>query len=96
LYRLFFNSPLEEIAAITPGFSGAELKNLVNEAALLAARREQNEVRYKDVLDALEKIVLGPERPILLSRAAGSAPPTMRADTPSWASWCPAPIRCTG
>jgi cell division protease FtsH len=60
---------LEEVAAATPGFSGADLKNLVNEAALLAARREQNEVRHKDFLDALEKIVLGPERPILLSRA---------------------------
>ena len=54
---------------MTPGLSGADLKNLVNEAALLAARREQNEVRHKDFLDALEKIVLGPERPLLLSRA---------------------------
>jgi cell division protease FtsH len=63
------DASLEEIAATTPGFSGAELKNLVNEAALLAARREQNEVRHQDFLDALEKIVLGPERPILLSRA---------------------------
>jgi cell division protease FtsH len=60
---------LEEIAAATPGFSGADLKNLVNEAALLAARREQNEVRQKDFLDSLEKIVLGPERPLLLTRA---------------------------
>ena len=60
---------LPEIAAATPGLSGADLKNLVNEAALLAARREQNEVRHKDFLDALEKIVLGPERPLLLSRA---------------------------
>jgi cell division protease FtsH len=60
---------LGELAAATPGFSGADLKNLVNEAALLAARREQNEVRQKDFLDALEKIVLGPERPLLLSRA---------------------------
>ena len=57
-----------EIAAATPGLSGADLKNLVNEAALLAARREQNEVRQKDFLDALEKIVLGPERPLLMSR----------------------------
>jgi cell division protease FtsH len=63
------DASLGELAATTPGFSGAELKNLVNEAALLAARREQNEVRHKDFLDALEKIVLGPERPILLSRA---------------------------
>jgi cell division protease FtsH len=63
------DATLEGIAAITPGFSGADLKNLVNEAALLAARREQNDVRHKDFLDALEKIVLGPERPLLLSRA---------------------------
>jgi cell division protease FtsH len=60
---------LEELAAATPGFSGADIRNLVNEAALLAARREQNEVRQKDFLDALEKIVLGPERPLLLSSA---------------------------
>ncbi len=58
---------LAEIAATTPGLSGADLKNLVNEAALLAARREQDDVRQKDFLDALEKIVLGPERPLILS-----------------------------
>jgi cell division protease FtsH len=63
------DASLAEIAATTPGFSGADLKNLVNEAALLAARRGQNDVRQKDFLDALEKIVLGPERPLLLSRA---------------------------
>ena len=60
---------LGEIAAATPGLAGADLRNLVNEAALLAARREQNEVRQKDFMDALEKIVLGPERPLLLSHA---------------------------
>jgi cell division protease FtsH len=60
---------LGNLAAMTPGLSGADLKNLVNEAALLGARREQQEVRHKDFLDALEKIVLGPERPILMSRA---------------------------
>jgi cell division protease FtsH len=58
---------LGELAASTPGLSGADLRNLVNEAALLAARREQEEVAQKDFLDALEKIVLGPERPLLLS-----------------------------
>jgi cell division protease FtsH len=63
------DASLSELAAVTPGLSGADLRNLVNEAALLAARREQNEVRQKDFLDALEKIVLGPERPLLLSRA---------------------------
>jgi cell division protease FtsH len=60
---------LADLAAATPGLSGADLKNLVNEAALLAARREQDDVRQKDFMDALEKIVLGPERPILLSDA---------------------------
>ncbi|HYB98034.1 MAG TPA: ATP-dependent zinc metalloprotease FtsH [Candidatus Limnocylindrales bacterium] len=59
---------LDELAAATPGLSGADLRNLVNESALLAARRNQSEVRQKDFLDALEKIVLGPERPLLLSR----------------------------
>ncbi|HVQ74330.1 MAG TPA: ATP-dependent zinc metalloprotease FtsH [Candidatus Binatia bacterium] len=63
------DASLGELAAATPGLSGADLRNLVNEAALLAARREQNEVRHKDFLDALEKIVLGPERPLLLSRS---------------------------
>ena len=60
---------LGNLAAMTPGLSGADLKNLVNEAALLGARRDQQEVRHKDFLDALEKIVLGPERPILMSRS---------------------------
>src|SRR5215510_11030749 len=63
------DASLTEIAAATPGFSGADLRNLVNEAALLAARRGEDEVREKDFLDALEKIVLGPERLLLLSRS---------------------------
>lgn len=58
---------LEELAQSTPGFSGADLANLVNEAALLAARRDEQAVSHKDFLDSLEKIVLGPERPLLLS-----------------------------
>lgn len=62
------DADLAELAASTPGFSGADIRNLVNEAALLAARREQNFVRQKDFLDALEKVVLGPERPLLLNR----------------------------
>ena len=62
-------APNMTLAAATPGFSGAELRNLVNEAALLAARRSQQAVRQMDFLDALEKIVLGPARPILLTRA---------------------------
>ena len=59
---------LEEIAATTPGLSGADIKNLVNEAALLAARLGQDDVNQKNFFDALEKIVLGPERPLLMSQ----------------------------
>src|SRR5262249_57471494 len=56
---------LPEIAATTPGFSGADIKNLVNEAALLAARRGQNDVSYKDFLDAPQQILLAPNPPPL-------------------------------
>ncbi|GMV03912.1 MAG: ATP-dependent zinc metalloprotease FtsH [Gemmatimonadota bacterium] len=58
---------LGEIAAATTGLVGADLRNLVNEAALRAARRDDDAVRQRDFLDALERIVLGPERPLLLS-----------------------------
>jgi cell division protease FtsH len=58
---------LAEIAATTPGLVGAELRNLVNEAALLAARRGQDEVHQKDFLDALEKIILGPKPQLVMS-----------------------------
>jgi cell division protease FtsH len=60
---------LGELASTTPGLSGADLRNLINEGALLAARRGQDQVRAADFMDALEKIVLGPERPLLLSPA---------------------------
>ncbi|MDD3758883.1 MAG: ATP-dependent zinc metalloprotease FtsH [Advenella sp.] len=63
------DADLMEVAASTPGLSGADLKNLSNEAALLAAKREQHEIHLKDFMDSLEKIMLGPERPIILSQA---------------------------
>jgi len=58
---------LETIAAVTPGMVGADLKNLVNEAALLAARRGGNTVRLRDFTEALSKIQLGSERRIVVS-----------------------------
>jgi cell division protease FtsH len=58
---------LDAIAAETPGMVGADLKNLVNEAALLAARRGHDRVATADFSDALEKIVLGTARGIMLS-----------------------------
>ena len=51
----------------TPGMVGADLRNLVNEAALIAARRDHDRVHRADFTDALEKIVLGAERRIMLS-----------------------------
>ena len=60
---------LDRLAASTPGMVGADLANLANEAALLAARREHERVQNGDLTDALEKIVLGAPRGILLSEA---------------------------
>ncbi|MDP3883283.1 MAG: ATP-dependent zinc metalloprotease FtsH [Candidatus Staskawiczbacteria bacterium] len=51
-----------EVAERTPGFSGADLANVANEAALLAARYNKKEVDQKEFLDAIEKVLLGPER----------------------------------
>ena len=61
------NADLDRIAGSTPGMVGADLANLVNEAALLAARRDHEQVTSADFSDALEKIVLGAERKIMLS-----------------------------
>ena len=60
------NVDLGRIAASTPGMVGADLANLVNEAALLAARREHEAVEESDFTDALERIVLGAERQIMI------------------------------
>lgn len=53
---------LEEIASLTAGFSGADLANLVNEAALLATRRQGDEVTMDDFTRAIERIVAGLEK----------------------------------
>jgi cell division protease FtsH len=60
---------LGRIAATTPGMVGADLANLVNEAALLAARRDHNAVEESDFTDALERIVLGAERQVMITEA---------------------------
>jgi cell division protease FtsH len=60
---------LEALAASTPGMVGADLANLTNEAALLAARRGHEKVEMADLTDSLEKIMLGSPRGILLSPA---------------------------
>ncbi len=53
---------LRVVAERTPGFSGADLANLINEAAILAARSRRSEILQVDVLQAIEKVMLGPER----------------------------------
>ncbi len=53
---------LRKVAQQTPGFSGADLANLVNEAALLAARHHATQISQKDLEDAVDKVVAGPER----------------------------------
>ena len=58
---------LGDVASSTPGMVGADLANLVNEAALLAARRNHHTVNRQDFSDALERIVLGAERKVMLS-----------------------------
>jgi cell division protease FtsH len=58
---------LGRIAATTPGAVGADLANLVNEAALTAARRNHEVVQEADFTDSLERIVLGAERKVLMS-----------------------------
>jgi cell division protease FtsH len=60
---------LEALAATTPGMVGADLANLANEAALLAARRNHRAVQTADFADSLEKILLGAPRGIVLSAA---------------------------
>jgi cell division protease FtsH len=59
---------LQEIASATPGLSGADIQNLVNEAALLAAKKEKDNISQKDFMDSLEKIILGPERSLIMSK----------------------------
>ena len=53
---------LGTIAKNTSGFAGADLENILNEAALLAARRDQKEITMKDIEDAMVKVTMGPEK----------------------------------
>jgi cell division protease FtsH len=60
--KLAANVPVEDIAALTPGFTGADLANLVNEAALLATRQGEESVTLEDFTQAIERIVAGLEK----------------------------------
>jgi cell division protease FtsH len=65
--RLAEDVDVDRIASTTPGMVGADLANLVNEAALLAARRSHESVRNSDFADALERIQLGAERRVVIT-----------------------------
>ena len=56
------DADLDEIAKKTPGFSGADLENLMNEAAILAARTDKKKINQNDLTVSLEKVLMGPER----------------------------------
>jgi len=56
------NVDLREVAERTPGFSGADLANVVNEAAILAARKGKQQIFQQELLESIEKVLLGPER----------------------------------
>ncbi len=58
---------LAQVARTTPGMTGADLANLANEAALIAVKRNRREVTQSDLSDALEKVQLGAERPLVMS-----------------------------
>ncbi len=60
---------LDQLAAATPGATGADLALIVNEAALFAARRDHAAVEQRDFTDAIEKIILGAERQIVMTDA---------------------------
>ena len=53
---------VETIARRTPGFTGADLANLLNEAALLSARRDMDAIGYEEIDDALDRVIAGPEK----------------------------------
>jgi cell division protease FtsH len=57
---------LAQVARSTPGMTGADLANLANEAALLAVKRKQDQVTQPDLSEALEKVQLGAERPLVM------------------------------
>jgi len=60
--RLAKNINLRQIAERTPGFSGADLANLINEGAILAARKNEKIINQQNLVESIEKVLLGPER----------------------------------
>ena len=60
--RLADDVELKLIARRTPFFTGADLENVLNEAAILAARHGKQEISQRDILDAISRVEMGPEK----------------------------------
>ena len=60
--NLYKNADLRRIAAHTPGFTGADLENLMNEAAIRAAKQDKKSISMEDMEQSIEKVMMGPER----------------------------------
>ena len=87
---------LRVIAERTPGFSGADLYSLMNEAAILAAREDRKKVTQYDLVRSIEKVMLGPERKShILSKKKKKLPLTTKPDMPLSLQFCHMPTRCT-
>ncbi len=77
------NVDIKVVARGTPGFSGADLANLVNEAALMAARRNKRLVTMQEFEDSKDKIMMGAERRSAMTPEERRIPPIMRPVMPS-------------
>ena len=87
---------VEEVARQSPGFSGADLANLVNEAAILAARRNKKAIGMNEFGEALERIVAGPERKSRVISRRGEADHRLPRGRPRRRAADPAQVRPGG
>ena len=87
---------LEVLARRTPGFTGADLANLANEAALLAARQNRKKITMADLENSIERVIAGPEKKSkVISEQENGWSATMNQATPWWVTCCPIPTRFT-
>ena len=86
----------EKLAQMTVGFTGADLANLLNESALLAARRHRSVISMDEVEESMERVIAGPQRKgRVMTEAERTILPTTRAATLWWATSWSTPIRFT-
>ena len=87
---------LDTIARRTPGFTGADLANVINEAALLTARMDRKQIDMDTLEESIDRVMAGPERKSrVMSTGRRRRSPTTRAVTRSWRTRCRTPTRCT-